>query len=237
MIFYSDKFYFDDVYSLDFNIYLVYESKELLNKYGISYNKEDENEITLTFCYATENGSPLKWEEETLEDVLGWLITDNYKEFISEDNEDIVYFLKGTSYVKRFTPDMKGIIDVTFKTLSQYGYKYYTKKVVNPTTEFEILNSSNINKPYKPVIELKNISSENIQISNLTTNKSPFIINNLSNKDIIIDNTIGTITDIDGNNLIMNSNRKWIELVKGYNSILVEGNCDIIFKAYYPVMV
>ena len=44
-------------------------------------------------------------------------------------------------------------------------------------------------------------------------------------------------TDIDGNNLIMSSNRKWIELVKGYNSILVEGNCDIIFKAYYPIMV
>ena len=100
MIFYSDKFYFDDVYSLDFNIYLVYESKELLNKYGISYNKEDENEITLTFCYATENGCPLKWDEETLEDVLGWLITDNYKEFISEDDEDIVFFLKGESYEK-----------------------------------------------------------------------------------------------------------------------------------------
>ena len=236
-MFYSGNFYFDKKYSEEYGIYQVTEEDSVLNEYGISHNNTDDNEITLSFCYANSFEEAQIWEEEVLETVLEWLITDEYKEFISEDNKNIVYFLKGQGYVKRFTPDMRGIIDVTLKTLSQYGYKYYTKKVVNPTTEFKVLNSSNINKPYKPVIELKNISSENIQISNLTTNKSPFIINNLSNKDIIIDNTIGTITDIDGNNLIMNSNRKWIELVKGYNSILVEGNCDIIFKAYYPVMV
>ena len=236
-MFYSGNFYFDKKYSEEYGIYQVTEEDSVLNEYGISHNNTDDNEITLSFCYANSFEEAQIWEEEVLETVLEWLITDEYKEFISEDNEDIAYFLKGQGYVKRFTPDMRGIIDVTFKTLSQYRYKYYTKKVVNPTTEFKVLNSSNINKPYKPVIELKNISSENIQISNLTTNKSPFIINNLSNKDIIIDNTIGTITDVDGNNLIMNSNRKWIELVKGYNSILVEGNCDIIFKAYYPVMV
>ena len=236
-MFYSGNFYFDKKYSEEYGIYQVTEEDSVLNEYGISHNNTEDNEITLSFFYANSFEEAQIWEEEVLETVLEWLITDEYKEFISEDNKNIIYFLKGQGYVKRFTPDMRGIIDVTFKTLSQYGYKYYTKKVVNPTNEFNVLNSSNINKPYKPVIELKNISSENIQISNLTTNKSPFIINNLSNKDIIIDNTIGTITDIDGNNLIMNSNRKWIELVKGYNSILVEGNCDIIFKAYYPVMV
>ena len=48
---------------------------------------------------------------------------------------------------------------------------------------------------------------------------------------------IGTIFDSQGNNLIMNSNRKWIELVKGENLIQVDGECNIVFKAYYPVMV
>ena len=236
-MFYSGNFYFDKKHSSEYGICQVTEEDNVLNEYGLSYNSEEDNEITLSFCYTNNFEDAQIWENEILEGVLEWLITDEYKEFISEDNEDIVYFLKGKSYVKRFTPDMKGIIDVTFKTLSQYGYRYYTKKVIRPNAKFEVLNSSNIDKPYKPIIELKNISSKNIQISNLTTNKSPFIINNLSNKDIIIDNTIGTITDVDGNNLIMSSNRKWIELVKGYNSILVEGNCDIIFKAYYPIMV
>ena len=40
---------------------------------------------------------------------------------------------------------MKGIIDVTFKTLSQYGYKYYTKKITNNGEQFKVLNDSNIN--------------------------------------------------------------------------------------------
>ena len=236
-MFYSGNFYFDKKHSSEYGIYQVTENNDILNEYGISYKGEEDGEITLSFCYADNFDEAQVWESEVLESVLSWLITDDYKEFISEDNEGIIYFLKGESYTKRFTYEMKGIIDVTFKTLSQYGYKYYTKKITNTDEEFKVLNDSNINKPYKPIIELKNISSDSIKISNLTTLKSPFIINNLSNKDVTIDNTIGTIVDIDGNNLIMNSNRKWIELVKGYNSILVEGDCDIVFKAYYPVMV
>ena len=48
---------------------------------------------------------------------------------------------------------------------------------------------------------------------------------------------MGTITDSEGNNLILNSNRKWIELEKGSNLIAVDGDCDITFKSYFPVMV
>lgn len=237
MIFYSDKFYFDDVYSLDFNIYLVYESKNLLNEYGISYNKEDENEITLSFCYATEDGSPLEWDEETLEDVLGWLITDNYKEFVSEDDENIVFFLKGESYVKRFTYEKKGLIDVTFKVLSPCGYRKQIVEIKSNGEHVSIYNPSNIRENYKPVIELKNISCSTVVISNTSIDKEPFVISNLSGKDIFIDNMIGTIVDLDGNNLIMDSNRKWVELKKGDNNIAIEGDCNVTFKSYYPIMV
>lgn len=234
-MFYSSDFYFADKYSSEFDIHLVSESSEILNEYGISYDASSE-EITLSFCYADSYNKALSWDSEILENVLSWLITDNYEEFISEDNEEIVYFLKGESYVKRFTPDMKGIIDVTFKTLSTYGYKKYSKKIVNTGNKFIIFNSSNLNTLYKPIIELKDIASNTITIINTTIGKEPLILNNLS-KDIVIDNSMGTIADIDGNNLIMNSNRKWIELVKGNNSMIVEGDCTLIFKAYYPMMV
>ena len=237
MIFYSDKVYFNDVYFPDFNIFLVYESNNLLNEYGISYNQEDENEITLSFCYSTYDGVPLEWNEEVLEEVLGWLITDNYKEFISEDNEEIVYFLKGESYVKRFTPDKKGLIDVTFKILNPCGYKKQVSKIQSNGNPVNIYNPSNIREHYKPVIELNNVSSSTVIISNTSLSKEPFEISNLSGKDIFIDNMIGTIVDVDGQNLIMNSNRKWIELKRGDNYIVVEGNCNITIKSYYPVMV
>lgn len=236
-MFYSDKFYFDDVYSLDFNIYLVYESKEVLNKYGISYNSKDENELVLSFCYATEDGTPLSWDDEVLESALGWFITDTYREFISEDDEEIVFFLKGESYEKRFTHQKKGLIDVTFKVLSPHGYRKQVVKIKPEDGYVNIYNPSNVKKNYKPVIELSNIQGDSVVISNKLIDKEPFEVNNLSGKDIFIDCMIGTITDEDGKNLIMNSNRKWVELQKGDNQILVEGDCQVTFKSYYPVMV
>lgn len=238
MIFYSDKFYYNGTYSQDMGVLLVSESSDVLNEYGISCATEEaESEITLSFCYVDSLEQPLPWSSEALEIILGWLIADEYLEFISEDNDELVYFLKGVSYTKRFAPDMKGLIDVTFKVLSSYGYRSYEKKIKNPVGKFTILNNSNVNKPCKPIIELTNISSEVIQITNLTTEKAPFIINTQSSKMILIDNETGVITNENNENLIMNSNRKWIELTKGDNSIMIEGNCDVLFKFYYPVMV
>jgi len=238
MVFYSDKFYYNGVYSQDLGILLVSESSSVLNEYGISYvSREEENEIVLSFCCVDRVEQPLPWDNEVLETVLEWFIADEYLEFISEDNIDLVYFLKGIGYTKRFTPDMKGIVDVTFKVLSNYGYRNYEKKIENPVDKFIISNNSNVNKPCKPIIELTNISSNLIKITNLTTNKTPFTIETQSNKSISIDNETGIILGDDNKNLIMNSNRKWIELIKGDNSILVEGNCDVTFKIYCPVMV
>ena len=49
MVFYSDKFYYNGVYSQDLGILLVSESSSVLNEYGISYvSREEENEIVLT---------------------------------------------------------------------------------------------------------------------------------------------------------------------------------------------
>ena len=237
MIFYSDNFYYDDIYSADYNVYLVSQETGILNEYGISYNGEDDNEITLSFCYANEFDESKNWDNEVLESVLEWLITDEYKEFISEDNEDIIYLLKGVSYKKRFTFDMKGIIDVTFKMFTSYGYKKSIETMDSNTKNFEIFNPSNVNKEYKPVIEISNISSSKITITNNTTQKEPFIINNLNGENVYIDNMMGIISNSNNENLIMNSNRSWITLTKGINQISVDGDCDITFKSYYPIMV
>ena len=158
MIFYSNNFTFNKAYSGDRNIHLVSEDTDILNEYGIPFNiGEDTNEVTLSFCYANKD-TPLEWTFDALVDFLEWIITDNYCEFISEDNEDVIYFLKGISYTKRFTSNMTGVIDVTFQVLSPYGYKYYSKKVAKGETEFEIYNYSNADNNYKPIITLSNIS-------------------------------------------------------------------------------
>lgn len=238
MIFSSNNFTFNNVYSKDMNIHLVSEDSDILNEYGIPFNIESDNEeITLSFCYAQED-TPLEWDYDTTVDFLSWMITDDFCEFVSEDNEDIIYFLKGVGYSKRFTNNMTGIIDVTFKILSPYGYKYYARQVSKSEKSFEIYNYSNMDNAYKPVITLSGISSNKITLTNTTTDKEPFYIENLTNSDTIyIDNMMGTITDSKGNNRLVDSNRSWIELCKGSNTFSVSGTCNIKVVAYYPIMV
>lgn len=238
MVFYSNNFTFNNVYSKGENIHLVSEESNILNDYGMPFNiEEDETEVTLSFCYAKDN-TPLEWTYDVIVDFLGWVITDDYCEFISEDNEDVIYFLKGVSYTKRFTNNMTGIIDVTFKALSPYGYKHNVRQIAKGETRFEIENYSNIDNNYKPIITLSNISSNSITITNTTTEKTSFTISNLTSSDkIYIDNLMGTIRDANGNNKISNSNRSWIELKKGKNVITVTGSCSIQIESYFPMMV
>lgn len=238
-MFYSDNFTFNNIYSKDHNIYLVTQKTGALNEYGINFDiNSDETEITLSFCYADEYGNPLEWDSETLSTFLEWMITDEYHEFISEDNEEIIYFLQGVEYKKNFTSGFKGLIEITFKALSPFGYKYSVYETNLNEKAFDMYNYSNYDNSYKPVITLKNISSDSITITNHTTGKTPFEIYNLGNENqVCIDNKMGTITGFNGNNLINNSNRSWIELAKGENYLSIEGSCTMLVEAYYPIMV
>lgn len=238
MIFYSNNFTFNDISSKDINIHLVSEDSGILNDYGIPFNIEnDTNEVTLSFCYA-QNGSPIEWTYEATVDFLSWIITEDYCEFISEDNEDIIYFLKGVGYKKRFANNMTGIIDVTFQVLTPYGYKHYIREVSSGERRFEIYNFSNIDNAYKPVIVLRDITTNYIRLTNTTTNKEPFLIENLTKGEVIyIDNERGIIMDSSNENRLNNSNRSWVELCKGANIFSVEGTCNVRIEAYYPMLV
>ena len=219
------------------NIHLVSEDTDVLNDYGIPFNIEDgDTEINFSFCYA-DGDIPLRWDYDTMANFLEWVITDDYCEFISEDNEDIIYFLKGVGYTKRFASDMTGIIDITFKLLYPYGFKHYIREILPTEKTFDIYNYSNVDNAYKPVVTLSKITTDTITLTNKTLGKS-FSIKNLTKSDTIyIDNLMGTITDAIGNTKLANSNRNWIELCKGLNSFSVSGTCNIKMECYYPVMV
>ena len=237
-MFYSDKFVFNDIYSEDYSICLVSQEDNILNEHGIHFSKDsDDTNITLSFCYVDAEGNPMEWTHEVLTRFLEWMITEDYCKFISEDNENIVYFLKGVEYTKRFTNAFTGLIDITFKSLSPFGYKYTKDTILTNETNVEIYNYSNSDNKYKPLITITDIASENVSIKNNTTNKEAFELYGTLNKEIYVDGKMGTIQDSENNNLINESNRKWIELCKGVNEISVEGICTLTIEAYYPMMV
>lgn len=233
-MFYSSNFIYDGKYSDEFDFHLVTEGGDILNEYGINFS--DNKEITLTFCYSSANEEAQVWNDEVIEFAHSWFISDEYKPFISEDNDKYCYLLKGISLVKRFSIDMTGLIDVTFEVLDNYTYRQQNISIGNTEKEYSIYNYSNVNKPYKPIVELYNIQSTNISISNNTLSKS-LVLNNLTIGDnVTIDNEIGTIYNQDGVNLIMKSNRNWIEFKKGTNKIKINGECSAKFKSMYPIM-
>lgn len=237
-MFYSGNFMFNKIYSSEYNICLVSENSDILNNYGVSFDSlSDKNEITLSFTHADENNEPLAWSEDVLMEIYNWFITKDHKPFISEDNEDIIYFMKGIKISKRLNCQLLGFIDVTFDLYSPFGYKEYRRTITDTSKKFVINNVSNVDSENKPKITLSNFKSEKITISNLTTKKEPFEISVLDSDYIVIDNSMGTITNDKGINMLMNSNRRWISLCKLDNVFKVDGICTIEFETYYPQMV
>lgn len=233
-MFYSGNFIYDGKYSDEYDFYLVTEGKDILNEYGINFS--DNKEITLTFCYASEYGEPYEWTDDVLMFAHEWFISDNYKPFISDDNDGYCYLLKGKSIVKRFNSKLHGLIDVTFDILDNYTYKTQTIIVENTSKNYNVYNYSNIKKAYKPIIELKSINSNTVSIRNDTTGNALTIDNIEIGVDIIIDNEMGVIVDSNGKNLLMHSNRDWIEFKKGTNVIKIDGKCTAKIKSMYPIM-
>ena len=93
---------------------------------------------------------------------------------------------------------------------------------------------------YKPIIEIKNLgdSSNVITIENESIDKEPFIVQGIKENEVVtIDNLLGTVYNEDKENLLVNCNRKWINLKNGKNKINVSGNLEINIKCQFPVMV
>ena len=232
-MFYSGDFLYNGIYSQDCNVYLVNESNDILNEYGI--NLTDTDEITLTFCYTNKSDVPLAWDEDMLKFVHEWFITDEYKEFSSDDDYESFYLLKGVSLVKRLAPDMTGLIDVTFKIYQNYAYKKQFINITDVTERYRIFNFSNVNEFDKPIFEIYDVKSQEISIINETLNQT-FTINNLiQGIDVIVDNEYCVIRDVNGKNLIKHSNRDWFKLKKGSNEVSFVGDFKIKIKSLFPI--
>lgn len=231
---------------------------DFFSGYGLSYNeeitlnkvskvtsfyekKEGSVEDVVLQLYRTDGvGNPIPWEDYNIQDIMDWLVTDDFSPFISEDNLDKVYYFKCKSIKPIFTKSNKnGYLEVTFQPFSQYSYRQFFRKfAVETHKELSFYNYSNVDDNYAPIIEIENVGDEGnvISIRNLTTNKDALVINGLKNGEkIIIDNLIGSVLDLNGNNLISKCNRKWFKMTKNNNLIRFEGKAKISIKAQYPM--
>ena len=175
-MFISSKFIFNGIHCDDMNVNLISFDSEIFNKYGFDYSEEitmvknkrfssyyleeqsEADDITLCMVLSDIDNNAMTWDKTTLDSVLDWLIRDDFCSFVSEDDLDLVYYLKVIKVSKYFTYDMKGYIEVTFKPYSNYAYKRVNKTITTDIeTDFKFLNRSNVDYKYNPILCFKYI--------------------------------------------------------------------------------
>lgn len=268
-MFYSENFSFDGIDNEEMDIALVTTTNtDILNQLGTIYienikaentrtdspyylfGTKDIEPITLEFAYVDlKTQVPLVWDEEVLDEVIDWLVTDDFKPFISQDNEELIYYLKATKVFKKFNNEMKGMLEIEFQPYTAYAYKNYTYELnCEGSLEYDIKNESTIkDKYYAPVIEItKTIDPGDIKIENLSIpeDKALIVEHMAVGEKRIIDNYNYTIFDSEGKNMFFASNRQWLRLVRknknnkqGINKLKITGNCKITIKCNYPKII
>ena len=247
MIFLSENFSFNNVSNKSMGVEIITFDDEMFYQRGISYQESidrvdgsqqmplytstinDSVEDVVLRLLLVENGKSKVWTEEKINEVMDWLVTDDFKPFISGDNWDLVYYFKVSNITKYFTLTNTGYLEVIFKPYSNYCYlrkEYITNNLLN------IRNESNVEGVYKPVIKITN-GSGTVSITNKTTNEI-LTINNVS-EEIIIDNLYRTVQTVNGENKLSSCNRGWISLIRGLNEINVSGG-TVKFICEFPVI-
>lgn len=252
-MFLNHNFTFNNIYSRDLGVSIVTFDNDMFHDIGNEYVSEvevennlvrynpyynevfsDTNEIELKLLlYNPLTMEALSIYDYNIEDIMDWLITDDFVPFISDDNQDIIYYFKVIKLQKVLTFKGMGYLRVTFKNYSKFCYKReeYEKRVTNTTT-LEIYNPSR--ELYKPIIEITNLGNtstvnkiNDMEIKNLNTNET-----------IKIDNLTKLVLDENGDNKFACCNRKWIELnPKTENTLTLSGNMNIKIINEFPILI
>lgn len=259
-MFISDKFTYKGIHCDEKGVILISMNSNVLNKYGLDYtsnisvtkqtkdgsfniqdNEEEIEDIVLQFALVDEKCNPVMWDRENTSDIYEWLTSDNFAPFVSEDDEEVAYFFRTKKITRNFTPNKYGYLEVVFQPYSNYVYKMFTKKVAcENEIEVTVMNESDTNDFYHPIIEIENLEDNLniISIENKTLEDDAFVISDLEpSEKVVIDSLIGTVINDYDENRLSKCNRRWVKLKKGRNILKICGKSNVIIKCQFPLKV
>ncbi len=181
-----------------------------------------------------------KWTRELYNEVVSWLVHDEFKEFYSGDDPHKMYYAICKDYLSWEGLNDYGAIPFSFTTNANHAWTIPERMVVkNSGTKFiDIENKSVFNTNFYPLIAIKkNTSKGNVSITNYTNNKFALELKNISeNEIIVIDNEYRIIYAKDNPRNVYGQsfNKNWFYLVKGNNHIEIKGDCEVIFDLQFP---
>ena len=263
MGFYSPDFTFDGISNKEMGVIMVtMDSSGVLSTHGQEYQSEMVMDYSIgyadafyygvthqivpmdfTISLVDEVGNPQSWTVDERIRILRWLKQSDFKAFTTEDNPEVIYYLKCTNVKKDFNADMKGTLTVTMQPSSPYAFTPWINQMCTNADglakNIMIDNVSNLDEKYYPILEIVSHQvGQTISIINDTTGETAFTITDLVENEVVtIDGLMKYIESSTGENRLMNSNRKWFYLNQDINSITITGKCDINFKCQYPLIV
>lgn len=180
------------------------------------------------------------WNDEMIEQIIQWLIVDDYKELFFEGNIDRVFYAIPVTNMEVVHNGLKqGYVTIVFRCDSAYSYSHrktttwYDMSTSNRKREFTIKNLGHYST--FPEIEIVKINNGNIMIQNTTNANQTAEIKNLKDRErIVIDCMNEELeTNLENTYRFDDFNDEYIELIRGDNNIKVTGNCFIRFKYQY----
>lgn len=247
-MFISDKFIFNNVSCVEYNVRLIYFENQIVNNMKIPFNisvSSDSNnsiypvykqefsmpdQIVLNLAYVDNAGNLATFTDEVFKRIKSWLRTDYFAPFITEDYPDYVLYLKCVKIQDKLTFNNQGFIEVTFQPYTHYFYKQFEADI--------ILNGDN-------VLTIENVSDE-ICYPIITAETMDDIINTMEIGDmrltldldnpVTVDNKMLTVIDSNQQNCLSRCNRKWIKLLPGSNNLILYGYGKLKVKAEFPVI-
>jgi len=202
--------------------------------------REDVLKLNIQIAKDTE------WTNQEKYDVLKWLSQETYKDFISTDQNDIVYKCILVGEPKFYNNgNNEGYAELEFECDAPHAYTQQTVQTFDlsdntTTTTIEVENKSNIDDYYYPEVEVAlQGTSTSFILTNLSDGGRQFEFTSLtSGETIYINNESGTIiSDLDLNRLPNLTDKKFFRLVYGVNQIQVTGEMILKIRYQYPIIV
>ena len=255
----STSFKFDDRESSEFGVSIVRTKSGLINTPYTSSKKilESQPKSVVTPYFLGVTHDPLSFsvtiscdEQEVMDDtklgeIADWLFQDEYKPFISNDNDSKIYYCIATNKIDFITNGVgDGYFTVNFRCRDAFAWTILNEDIhdlssVIGSTPLEITNLSNVGVPYYfPIIEFVLQDTEtDFSIENTSDGGRTMTFTGLDvGESLYIDCQRKQIISNTSNYRYDEWNKIWFRLVKGVNNLNVTGKCIVTFRTQYPII-
>lgn len=259
-MFISTDFTYDGISNEDMGVILISSSSGLKEKaFGIQRNTIKEKakgrkrpyfygfeEEVIKFQIEIMKADETAWTFQERKDICTWLFKNDYKDFISEDNVEVLYKCVAVGTPK-FIVSRAGIgyAQIEFECDSPYCYsalsvqEFDLSSITEPTT-IQIQNLSNVDDYYMPELEFTLAGAEtSFKLVNIQDGGRVFEFTGLDEGETVyINNERKQIISDSGNYRYDKlSEKSFFSLVYGVNNIVCYNKCNLTIRSQFPIII